>query len=374
AGVYTSPHLESIRERYLLMGPRKTGGRGFLTWEEISQEEFADTVGYLQPFVELVERRGETVTYFELATAVAFEWMAVKSVGVAVVEAGLGGSWDATNILNPQVATLTKVGVDHREFLGNTPLENAREKVGIIKYGARVVVGHQEEEVLALVEETARGLGAPVASLGREFRLVSEGGALSGRTFALETGRALYDDLFVPLHGAHQSANAAVAVAACEEFLDGALHIDTLRAGLAAVRCPGRMEVIREEPLVVLDGAHNPDGAGVLGPALAECFGERRRTFVISIFADKDVDGILQRLLPHADRVIFTRSSSPRASDPHSLAASSAVSRAVEVVPSLPDAIEAALVTAAPEEMVVVTGSLFAVGEARRHLLGPGSA
>lgn len=369
-GVYTSPHLQSVRERFLIAGP---GEEGEVLDELMTPDELAATVDYLLPFVRLVEARlGETVTYFELTTAMAFEWMASKSTSVGVFETGMGGTWDATNVVEAQVGVLTRVAVDHAEFLGDTPLDNAREKVGILKPGIRIVSSEQDPDVMALVESTAEERGVTVLVMGRDIRLASDSAAVSGRMVGVEGAFGSYGDLFVPLHGAHQSANAALAVAACEQLLGRALDPGAVRLGLAAVRSPGRMEVVRRKPLVVLDGAHNPDGAGHLAPAVAETFGERRRIFVISVFRDKDVDGIMRSLLPWCHMAILARSSSPRAEDPQRLVAL-ARTRGIpyRTVESVGEGVRAALDLAAPDDVVVVCGSLYAVGEARDILVGP---
>lgn len=369
-GVYTSPHLQSPRERFALVGPSD----GELASDLMSPEGFAGALGYLLPFVEMVEaQRGETVTYFELTTAMAFEWMAQEAVAAGVYECGLGGSWDATNVIESEVAVLTHIAVDHERFLGSTSVENAREKVGIVGPGAEVVSANQDPDVLAVIEAKVREAGASLLLSGREFHVRSDAPAVGGRVVVVEGRRDFYAELFLPLYGAHQARNLALAIAACEAFLDRPLEGEALSAGLALLTSPGRMEVVRREPLVVLDGAHNPDAAAVLGSALEETFGERRRTFVVAIFQDKDVDGILERLLPYADRVIFTRIGGERPSaDPERLAASAATrGLEVEVAPSLPEAVDRAISLSLADEVVVVTGSLHGVGEIRGHLLGP---
>lgn len=380
AGVYTSPHLQTIRERFVVTGPVDGGADssadgsryakgGGIAEELIAPEELALTVGYLLPFVEMVENgRDESVTYFELSTAVAFEWMAQKAVAVGVVEVGMGGSWDATNVIDAQVAVLTPIAVDHARFLGPTPLDNAREKVGIIRPGARVVSAAQDPDVLDFIESKTGEIGACLALFGRDFSVRSDQLVVSGRVLAIEGARGLYEDIFLPMHGSHQSANAALAVAACEEFVDRQLDPDSLRRGLSTVKLSGRMEVVATDPLVVLDGAHNPAGADALARALAESFRGRRTNFVVSILEDKDTEAILTRLLPQADRTILTRSSHPRAADPQRLASCADVP--VEVVESLPEAINRALEDSGACDMVVICGSLYAVGEARDHLVG----
>ncbi|MGH2731415.1 MAG: bifunctional folylpolyglutamate synthase/dihydrofolate synthase [Actinomycetota bacterium] len=374
AGVYTSPHLQSVRERFLTAGLLREGARGVrVAQDRISPDEFAATFAYLLPFVGMVEaRQEEAVTHFELSTALAFEWLADKAVQVGVFEAGLGGTWDATNVIEAQVAVITPIALDHTSFLGHTFGEQAREKAGILKQGGRAVSAPQEPEVLEELQRAAGVLRAPLVLAGRDFRLVSDRLAHRGRLISIEGCRGSYVDLFLPLHGSYQASNAAVAVAACEQFLERSLDEEALRVGLAAVESPGRLEVVGRNPLVVLDGAHNPAAAAVLGPALVETFGERRRIFVVSVFEDKDQEGILEQLMPHASKLVFTASSSPRAAPPERLAALATL-RGVpcEIIPSLGAALDAAISGARPEDLVVITGSLFAVGEARDRLMGP---
>lgn len=374
AGVYTSPHLQSLRERFILAGPVEDAPPAI---DYISPRELAETLHYLLPFVAMVEAStGQQVTYFELTTALAFEWMAGHSVAAAVVEAGLGGSWDATNIVAGDVGVLTRIGVDHIAMLGATPLENAREKVGIIKPGARVVSAAQEPEVAALIREAADGVGASVAFMDEDFRLTASEVGFGGHLISVEgPNGGRYDEVFVPLLGAHQGQNAALALAAAEELVGRPLDPEAVSAGLMEVRSPGRLEVVSREPLTVLDGAHNPQAAALLGPALAAVFRGRTRVFVVSIFEDKDVAGILAALLPFASEVVLTASASPRAASPQHLAQiaisvgfpAGSLHRAETVA----EAIQRGRELAGEVGMVVITGSLFAVGEARDLLVGP---
>lgn len=368
-GLYTSPHLHTVRERFAL-----AGWDGGPVWEQMSEAEFASTLSYLLPFVELVEnRRGEPVTYFELATAMAFEWMSERSVAAGVIEAGMGGRWDATNLVEGIVAVLTPIDVDHSSFLGTTPLRNAEEKVEIIKAGATVVTAAQRPEVAALIERRAAAAQATLLRLGREFLVDSSEAAVGGRAVTVRTHRTLYEDLFVPLHGKHQATNLALAVVAAESFLDRQLDDAQLRAGLASVRSPGRMEVVSRGPLVVLDGAHNPLAAKALAATLSGDFLYTTMTMVVSVFEDKDVAGMLAHLIPLADRVIFTRMQHARAAAPQRLAAAAPpmpVPIRQEIIEPLEEAVDLAIASASREDLVLVTGSLEAVGQARRHLLG----
>lgn len=366
-GVYTSPHLQSIRERFARFG---VGEGGFVS-ELIEPNAFAELVQYLTPFIEMVEnQRGEQVTYFETTTAMALEWMGQLPVDAGIIEAGMGGEWDATNVVQPRVAALTHIDVDHHKFLGSTPVDNAREKVGIIKPGVPVVSGPQREDTLEVIEGKCRETESQLLMLGRDFAIKADGVAHEGRSVTISGIEGEYADLFLPLHGSHQSRNLAIAIATCESFLGRALDDQSTRAGLSMVRSPGRLELLRREPLVVLDGAHNPDGAAALGAALEETFGDLRRTFVMSISKGKDYRGILERLLPYADRIIFTRQVSYPCEDPELLVAQVPSDKAVGVVDSMADAVDQAISLVLDDEMVVITGSLYGVGEARDHLVG----
>ena len=388
-GVYTSPHLQSVRERFILAGPAEDAAAGDVpAVEYIAAEEFAAVLEYLVPFLDLVGTAGpaaepgappgagERPSSFEILTAMAFEWMANHTVGAGVFEAGLGGSWDATNVVAGDVGVLTHIAVDHIAMLGATPLLNAREKVGIIKPGARVICAAQDPDVADLVARTAAGQGATLVVAGEDFRLRANDPALGGRLVTVEGPEGgVYEDIYVPLLGAHQGRNAELAMAAAEALLGRGLDPDSVAAGFRAVRSPGRLEVVSRDPFIVLDGAHNPEAASLLGPALLGAFGARPGIFVISILADKDIPGVLAPLLAYAAQMIFWPSSTPRAAPPERLADAAAAlgfpTAALRVAESLADAVLAARLLAETEGMVVVTGSLLAVGEARDLLVGP---
>lgn len=367
-GLYTSPHLREVTERYVVAGWNEG-----LTWEEIEDQQFAAIMSYLLPFVQLVENdRAESVTYFELTTAMAFEWMAQQTVGVGVIEAGMGGRWDATNLVASTVAVLNSIDVDHAEFLGTSSRDNAAEKVGIIKPGSTVVSADQKPEVADLVQSTAEAAGAQVLVEGRDFFVDANVTAVGGRSVSIRTGEATYPELFLPLHGAHQAYNLALAIVACELFLGRPLVEDPLRDVLAAVTSPGRLEVVRRRPLVVLDGAHNPHAAAALAATLPDDFLYDEATLVVSILKDKDIKAILGNLLPLANRVIFTSSDSPRSASPEDLreAAAGVLTVAeVEVREPIEEAVDYAVSTAGAQDLVLVTGSLHAVGQVRGAIL-----
>ncbi len=367
-GLYTSPHLHGVEERFVL-----AGWDDGLSRQQMSPDEFAANVSYLLPFTELVESDlGEALTYFELTTAMAFEWMSERSVAAGVIETGLGGRWDATNLVHSTVAVLTPVDVDHSAYLGTTPKANAAEKVDILKEGATAVSAAQPPEVLQLLTAKAQAVGASTVVLGRDYFVDSNETAVGGRAVTVRTGRANYEDLYLPLHGAHQATNLAVSLAAAEAFLDRALDFDLLQAALSTVTSPGRLEVVSRRPLVVLDGAHNPHAAAALRRTLASDFLFKNLTMVLSIFEDKDITGVLAELVPAADRVILTQAGNPRAAEPRVLASAApqvAGQDPPEVVERLEDAVDRALQISDEDDMVLVTGSLHAVGEARQYLL-----
>jgi dihydrofolate synthase/folylpolyglutamate synthase len=364
AGTYTSPHLQDIRERVQIAGM------------PIAAEDFAATWAYLEPFFAEVDGLGGSrVTFFEAVATLAFTWFSEVPVDAAVIEVGMGGEWDATNIVDGVVAVINRVALDHK-VLGSTPAEIAVEKAGIIKQGATVVTQEQDPDVLEIIQAKAAERGARLliqeAAFGVERRRLAHGGQL----LDLRTPVGLVRDVLVPLHGRHQAANAATALAAVQAFLgDRNLDEDTIRSGFAAVTSPGRLEVVSRQPLVVLDGAHNPAGAAALAASLLEEFVVDRRTVVFGALADKDVRGILTALAPAVGRLIVTAADNPRSADPGDIAKEAeAVGLTAEVATDVGDALELATEGAAENEAVVVTGSIYLVGEAREELVGPGPA
>ncbi len=367
AGVYLSPHLQSVRERLRLTGPSVEG----LADEMIPKNEFADSMEYMTPFVEQIEfEGGGEVTYFELLTALAFEWMSEKAVSVGVIETGLGGTWDATNVVTPSVAVITPIAVDHEKFLGGTPVENAKEKAGIIKPECEVVIGPQEPEVLQLLDESAAAAGSSSYVFGRDYGLTQDLPGVGGRFIDVKGVKASYTGLFLDLLGRHQVENLATAVAASELFLGRALDEDSLKAGVAAVTGAGRMEIVRRDPLVVLDGAHNPAGAARLAEAVIESFGKVPTTIVLAAYADKDLAGIVNELAPIASLFVLTSAESERAAAPEDLERLIPDGIEKRVVHGLTKAIAEVLEGAGTAGLVLITGSLQTVGEAREHLLG----
>jgi len=367
-GRYTSPHLQSVTERISLDG------------EPISPERLGQIWDEIAPLVELVDgRHDEPMTFFEVGTALAFAAFADAPVDVAVVEVGLGGTWDATNVIDAQVAVIGTVDLDHTEMLGESIAEIAAEKAGIIHPGATVVSAGQHPDAAAAIVSRVQQTGVRLVAAGPELQVLARQVAVGGQLLTLQTPAATYEGVLLPLHGAHQATNALLAVAAVEAFLGGrALDGEVVRDGFAAVDSPGRLEVVRTSPTVVLDGAHNPAGGQALAAALEESFAFRRLIGVAGVLADKDAAGLLAAVAPHLDHLVATESGSPRALPAEDLAAIArdvfADDDAVTVEPSLPEAISRAVEEADRDlargaELggtgVLVFGSLVTVGEAR---------
>jgi dihydrofolate synthase / folylpolyglutamate synthase len=364
AGQYTSPHLQDVRERIALAS------------RVISREELAETWGYLQPFLAEVDRaHDQPVTFFEALTMLAFTWFSEVPVDAQVVEVGMGGRWDATNLVHGDVAVINRVGLDHPE-LGATPAEVAVEKAGIVKPGAVVVSRAQDGDVRAVIDRRAAEVGARLLLEGPDFALERRRTAVGGQILDLRTPSGRIDEVFLPLHGRHQADNAAVALTATQAFLGDRAHDDAaIRTGFAAVTSPGRLEVVSRQPLVLLDGAHNPDGARALAAALLEEFVVDRRTLVVACLADKDLRGILQALAPAIGRLVVTANRSPRSASAERMRKEAeAVGLVAEVAPDVAGAVRQAIDAAGESEAVVVTGSLYTAGEARDLLLGAGPA
>jgi dihydrofolate synthase/folylpolyglutamate synthase len=357
-GLYTSPHLESVTERISVCG------------EPISEDEFAETYDHLLPYLLTVDKESDQqVTYFETLTALAFLYFADKPVQAAVFEVGMGGRWDATNLVAGDVAVITPISLDHRE-LGDTVEEIAVEKADIIKPGKVAVVREQVPSVQEIVERRASSVGASLLLEGRDFSLSDRKLALGGQAIRVESMRDTYDDLFIPLFGEHAARNAAAAVAAMEAFLDRPLSQDEARRGLRNAESPGRLEIVSRRPLVVLDGAHNPAGAQALASSFPEAFTARRLFVIVAVSADKDVVGIAHALRPLDGAFIATRYEGARSADPKVLAA--ALRNAgtdATVAASLPEAIDEVRASVQEDDAILVTGSLYTVAEARRSLL-----
>ena len=367
-GRYTSPHLELLTERISLEG------------EPIDFQRFIDTYEDIKPYIDLVDAELEVpLTFFEVMTALAFAAFADAPVDIAVVECGLGGEWDATNVADGAVSVITPIGFDHMEYLGHTLQEIASTKAGIIKPGATAILAQQETDAAMALLTRVAAVQAVAAREGVEFGVESRDIAVGGQLVTLQGLHGRYEEIFLPLHGVHQAHNAAVALAAVEAFLGGAdgsqLNVDTVRAGFAQVTSPGRLEVVRRSPTVILDAAHNPHGARALAVALSEAFSFDRLIGVVAALGDKDVRGVLEQLEPVLDGIVVTASTSPRAmsvDDIYELATEIFESHRVVRAPDLASALDVAIGLSETENVggagVIVTGSVVTVGQARTLL------
>jgi dihydrofolate synthase/folylpolyglutamate synthase len=371
-GRFTSPHVQEMTERISIDGT------------PLSYERFVEVYDEVIPYAEIIDRSGPNpVSYFELVTAMGFAAFADAPVDVAVVEVGMGGSWDATNVADGAVAVVTPIDVDHASYLGDTPGDIAVEKAGIIKPNAFAVLAEQTVTVAEILLERAAEVGAGVAREGVDFGVEERTPGVGGQLVTLQGLGARYDDVFLPLYGAHQAQNAACAVAAVEAFAGGqGLDADLVRECLAQVSSPARLEVVRRSPIVLIDAAHNPHGATATAAAVEEAFSFSSLVGVVAVMADKDVAGLLAAFEPVMTSVICTRNSTPRSLPAESLAA---VARdifgdeRVDVEPRLDHAIELAMARVDIDSTeplglggaaVLVTGSVITAGEARLLLGG----
>lgn len=365
-GRFTSPHLSDVRERISIDG------------EPISPEDFVATWEEVAPLVELVDQRsraegGPRLSFFEVFVVMAYAAFADAPVDVAVVETGMGGRWDATNVADGTVEVLTSISRDHERWLGHTLTEIAAEKVGILTPGSTVVSAAQVDEVAALVRDASHALDARLLVDGADLAVVDRQLGVGGQMLVLRTPAATYTDVFLPLHGEHQAHNALLAVAAVEAFFGGgALSAEVIEQGLSGADSPGRLELVRTSPTVLLDAAHNPAGVEALRSALEEAFSLNRVVGVVGVMADKDAEAILSGLEPMLTEIVVTRATTSRAHDLEDLAE---LARdifdedRVHVAERIDEAIDLAAARAefGGEQggAVLVTGSVLLVGEAR---------
>ena len=379
-GRTTSPHLQSVVERIAIDGA------------PISPADYVATYTEIEPFVQMVDQQsqagafgepGPRLSKFEVLTAMAFAAFADAPVDVAVVETGMGGRWDATNVVGAPVAVITPIGVDHVEYLGADIAAIATEKAGIITRSTSeqvdtvAVIAQQAPEVMEVLLAQSVRADAAVARENSEFAVLSRRLAIGGQLLELQGLGGVYSDIFLPLHGEHQAHNAVLALAAVEAFFGAGAHrqldVDAVRAGFAAAGSPGRLERMRSAPTVFIDAAHNPAGAQALAQALVDEFDFRFLVGVLSVLADKDVDGILAALEPVLDHVVVTHNGAPRALDVEALALAARQrfgDERVSCADTLADAIETA--TALVDDVcsdggggIVVTGSVLTAGAAR---------
>ncbi len=373
-GRFTSPHLQSVRERIVLDG------------EPVSAERFVETYDDIAPYVQMVDAAGEhPMSFFEVMVGMAYATFAEAPVDVAVVEVGMGGTWDATNVVDARVAVVTPVALDHAEYLGPDVGTIAGEKAGVIKPDAVAVLARQQPAALDALVRRAVEVEAVVAREGTEFGVLDRRVAVGGQQLRLQGLGGEYEDVFLPLFGAHQAQNAATALAAVEAFLGagaatGTIDQETVRAAFAAVRSPGRLERVRTSPTVLVDAAHNPAGMAATVDAIRESFDFTRLVGVVGVVHGKDVAGMLTALEEVCAELVVTQNGSPRAMPADELGAlavdvfgADRVSVSPRLTEALTEAIE--LAEAGPDDAlggsgVLVTGSVITAGEARTLMGG----
>lgn len=362
-GRFTSPHLESYLERISING------------QPISAADLIFSYNDISPYLGLIDSKFENpISFFEAITALAFAAFAEHPIDVGVIEVGMGGEWDATNVVQAGVSVITPIGLDHMEYLGNTLTEIAKTKGGILKPGGFGVFAQQESEAAIELLRRAAEVGIDVAREGVEYSLASRAVAVGGQLISISGLNESFDDIFLPLHGKHQAANAATALVAVEAFFgDTALDHDAVRAGFAAVTSPGRCEIVHRDPTILLDAAHNPHGAKALADTIANEFTFDEVIGVVAAFGDKDVRGILLELEPIMNEIIVTANSSPRAMkllDLEKLATEIFSKERVTAIESLAAAIDQAIKEAKrplsdDSVGILITGSVITVGESR---------
>ncbi len=358
-GLFTSPHLLTIRERFKV-------DENF-----INEDEFTDLVRTIQPHVDYTNKKGHgKLTTFEVLTAMAFVYFKNKKCQFQVLEAGLGGRLDATNVIQPEVCVVTPISLDHTDILGNTIAKITVEKAGIIKKGNKVVSAPQPEEALRVIEETCKDKKASLIKVGIDVTIQLRKANMRSQYFQVTTPEATYN-LIIPLLGAHQLDNAATAVTALEILArdNPAVNAQSMATGLARVYWPGRLQILLRRPLVVVDGAHNAQSMARLREAIGKSFRYEKLIVVMGTSADKDIHGMVEELAGMADTVIVTKSRHPRAMDPKKLEAEFGTYRIqARVENTVADAVKYALSIADLRDLVIATGSLFVVGEVIAYL------
>lgn len=366
-GRFTSPHLIKLNERIAIDG------------EPVSDERLFEVYTDIEPVLEFVDQellgQGEVrLTFFEALAVLAFAIFADAPIDVLVLEVGMGGEWDSTNVADGDVAVFTPIGLDHMDRLGNTVEEIAKTKSGIIKPGAIVISAKQEQSAMKVLEEVAKSKADSLKVLGEDFAVLQAIPTPSGQQVRFSGLAGNYGTYSAPVFGEHQAENLAVAIAAVEAFLGGGevpLADDILRSAIADVSSPGRLQLVKTNPAILLDGAHNPHGCRTLALSLRSQFGESALIGIISVLSDKDVAAVLAELHGIFDAVIFTQSSSPRASSPDELSQLALPDFApiVELANDLSSALARARELATDlSAMIVVTGSITLVGDALARL------
>ena len=362
-GRFTSPHLESYLERICING------------QPIDAKELIFSFNDISPYLDLMDTKFDNpISFFEAITALAFAAFAEHPIDVGVIEVGMGGQWDATNVVDADVSVIMPIGLDHMEYLGNTIAEIATTKAGIIKEQGFVVLAQQEPEAAVELLRRAAEVGADVAREGLEYSIDSRAIAVGGQLISITGLRGHYDEIFLPLHGKHQASNAAAALIAVEAFFgEQDLDIDAVRAGFANVTSPGRCEIVHRDPTIILDAAHNPHGAKAIAETIQSEFTFDDVTGIVALMADKDALGILQALEPIMNQIIVTTNSAARSmsvGDLEALATQVFGADRVFAQPTLADAIDKAIkdsVRPLSDESlaILITGSVVTVGEAR---------
>jgi dihydrofolate synthase/folylpolyglutamate synthase len=363
AGTYISPHLQRVEERLAINGRFAT------------EPEFALAVSDVAAFAAVREEAGhEPNTYFELTTAAAFAFFADQAVNAAVLEVGLGGRLDATNVVDAEVCVLTSIGIEHTEYLGEDLASIAGEKVAIAGTNSILITGPLPDPALEVAEARARELGIHHRHYGKDFSILDAELAVGGWLATIAGAEETYEEVFVPLHGRHQLVNLANAIAATEALLGSKLDADAVRDAAAAATMPGRMEAVGVNPLVLIDGAHNADGVAVLVESLDEEFPTIRWQMVLGVMGDKNIDAMVEKLAPLCEGIVVTAPRSERAVPPTELArrVEKLVDVPVLVADTVGDALDMARAEAGREGAVLVAGSLYLVGEARALLQADG--
>ncbi|MEO3861101.1 folylpolyglutamate synthase/dihydrofolate synthase family protein [Acrocarpospora sp. B8E8] len=361
-GRYTSPEFASMRDRICVDGA------------PLDEDRFVELFHELEPHFGIVDQKYGQLSFFEVLTAMAFAAFADAPVDVAVIETGMGGTWDATNVVTGAVAVITAISLDHTDYLGPDVETIAAEKAGIIKPGATAVLEQQVISAAEVLMRRSAEVGATVAREGLEFGVLHRELAMGGQLIHLKGLKGSYEEVFLPLYGAHQASNAVTALAAVEALTagDDPLADDLVRQAFAQVTSPGRLEVVRRGPTVIIDAAHNPGGMEASADAITESFGFTRLIAVVAVMADKDVDTILELLEPIVEEIVISKNSSPRSMDPEELAqrAESVFGQdRVHLAPRLDDAIDLAISLADQGDEfgagVLITGSVVTAGDAR---------
>ncbi len=366
-GIYTSPHLIDIRERIVING------------EMISEADFGRLVRNVQP---IANKLKPAATYFDVLTAVAFKYFAEQKVDIAVVETGLGGRLDSTNVLKPEVTAITSISKDHMAQLGHTLTAIAKEKAGIFKPGIPAVTVQQTPEVEAVLKQVSTEVGAPLDITGKtiEFSYRFESSRLMGphNRICLSTPNSKFEHLAVPLLGEHQAINCGLALSILDRLKTRGLAISdaAVMAGLAKTNVPGRMEMVNAMPRVLVDGAHNAASLDAMLKAIGQHIPYDSMVVIFGCCADKDVPGMLERITAGADKVIFTKVNNIRSANPGELAATytELYGKMAQVAPTLEDALAIANRAVTKEDLICITGSFYLVGEAKQYFAAKADA